>query len=242
VHKKTDEPLFQFHGHAVGFSGRLTRPFDVPVDAIASCALPPSGGYASARSGEEGYRMREIVRVGRVTSQVTGSKHEGEYAWNTVCISTIEGLDILGQVTADRITAVLSVKRPFKGDPVFSIAGSRFENLRIAGERVEVEFHSNVERWAEDAARRDPKFSVHTAPPGFCLVTTAVSNAKCSRVVEAPHIVEVPQFGRIVLGEYWITPYSRSLTMFRAEMGCGFEGMFEGPNVGGNGVRYPPYP
>lgn len=242
MHKKIDEPLFQFHGHAVGFAGRLTRPFDVPIDAIASCALPPSGGYASARSREGGYKLREIIRIGRIASQVTGSKHEEEGAWNTVCISTIEHLDILGQITADRITAVLSVKRPFRGDPVFSLAGSRFENLRIAGERVDIEFHPNVERWAEDAVRQDPKFNLHSTPPGSCVVTSAVANLRCSRVADAPNVVEIPQFGRIVLGEYWITPYSRSLTMFRAEMGCGYEGRLEGPNVGGNGVRYPPYP
>ena len=127
MHRPSVGPRYFFNAYAVGFSGKITKPFDAMIDAQASCALPPDGGYASSRV--ENFRLKEIISFSAAIAQVNGSPHDEEKAWNQVATSTIENLNIQGQITADRITAVMSIKRPYYGEPVFRIIGCRFENL-----------------------------------------------------------------------------------------------------------------
>jgi hypothetical protein len=236
MHRPTEDPRYFFNAYATGFSGRITKPFDQLIDVQASCALPPSGGYASSRV--DGFRLKEIISFSSAYTQVTGSAHDEEQAWNQVATSTIENLNIQGQVTADRVTAWMSIKRGYKTElPVFRILGCRFDNLFVSGDPVSLEFDQSIETWAEAVQ----KFSPYQPPKGNVIVGSAVQNVKAKGLIE-PNIIDVPDFGRVILGEYLITPNARSLTMFRVEMGCGFEGSGGGGNVGGNGTQYPPYP
>jgi hypothetical protein len=49
------------------------------------------------------------------------------------------------------------------------------------------------------------------------------------------HIVEIPGFGRIILGELRVTPDSVQLVSIRAELGCPIRGMVTGPAAAGGG-------
>jgi len=234
MHKPAEGPRYFFNAYASGFYGRITRPFDQLIDVQASCSLPASGGYASARV--DGFRLKEIISFSATYTQVTGSAHDEEQAWNQVATSTIENLDIQGQVTASRVTAIMSIKRGYDAQlPVFRIIGCRFENLMVGGSPVTVEFNQDVETW--EAAVKE--FSPSGPPPGDIIVATAVKSMQASGKI-GPNIIEVPDFGRVIIGEYLITPYARSLAMFRVEMGCGTEGEGGGGYVGGNGARFPP--
>jgi hypothetical protein len=51
--------------------------------------------------------------------------------------------------------------------------------------------------------------------------------------------IRVPGFGTVYLGEYYVTRYSRRLSMLRVELGCPVRGTVTTNVVGGNGSDYP---
>jgi hypothetical protein len=230
MHRPSTGPRFFFNAHAVGFSGKITKPFDAMIDAQASCALPPDGGYVSARV--ENFRLKEVISFSAAYTQVNGSAHDEEEAWNQVATSTIENLNIQGQLTADRITAVMSIKRPYQGNPIFRIIGCRFDNLTVGGSPATVEFNQAIDTW--EAA------GDHFQPLHRDIIVGSAALKVTSPFLTEGNVLDVPDFGLVTLGEYLITPYARSLSMFRVEMGCGTEGDGGGGYVGGNGSRYPP--
>jgi hypothetical protein len=54
------------------------------------------------------------------------------------------------------------------------------------------------------------------------------------------HFVEIPDFGRIFLGEVIASPTTVRLTMIRAELGCTIGGSIGGVTVNSNGNTVPP--
>lgn len=134
---------FRFHGNAIGAAGRISKPFSDVIEVQAAAALPQIGGYGSARSA--GFKYREILHFDLAHSEVTGSpgRTDGVNAvFETRITSTVEGLNIMGMVTADRVVATLASKYTTPtsdGEPSVRLIGTRFENLKIAGIPVEVD-------------------------------------------------------------------------------------------------------
>jgi hypothetical protein len=132
---------YRFNGHAIGAAGRINNPFQEIIEIQAAAALPEIGGYGTARSNN--FRYREILQFEAAHSEVTGSKSNGNSAevYNSLIKSTVEGLNIMGMVTADRVVANLVSVHDGGPDsePSIKLAGSRFENLRIAGVPVKVD-------------------------------------------------------------------------------------------------------
>src|SRR5690349_6452338 len=95
-------PRFLFHAHATGVSGRITRPFDEALDVQAASALPPSGGYSSAR--QHSIRIREILSIDVARTETSGSLHESKQANVTSATAIVEGFDLCGVVVASGIT------------------------------------------------------------------------------------------------------------------------------------------
>lgn len=54
------------------------------------------------------------------------------------------------------------------------------------------------------------------------------------------HLIELPDLGRIFLGEVTIYPHSTSLTMIRAELGCEQTGQLDAASGAINGTTFPP--
>ena len=67
---------------------------------------------------------------------------------------------------------------------------------------------------------------------------TAVDDVIPGRVFG--HVIELPAFGRIFLGEIVASPDIVQLTMLRAELGCAVSGSASAASVNGNGNRVPP--
>jgi hypothetical protein len=125
---------FQYHALAVGASGRIERPFDEIIPAKASLALPETGGFGSVRV--EHYRFREILSFDAAYAVVAGSFSERNGgSHDALATVVIEGLDVLGAVTADRIVARIASSHPLdpKKERSITALGSYFENLRIGG-------------------------------------------------------------------------------------------------------------
>jgi len=142
----TTTRTFHYHASAHALSGDLTRPVPHVIEVQAGISLPSTGGAGS--SHVENFRVDEVVSFKRAYSHVAGSvKDENNSKIHTThATATIEGLNILDVVTADRVVARLSSSfeepppakpGPFEGKVL--LVGSKFENLRIAGYQVEVE-------------------------------------------------------------------------------------------------------
>jgi hypothetical protein len=137
---------FHYHASAHALSGELTRPVQRVIEVQAGISLPSTGGVGS--SHVENFRVDEVVSFKRGYSHVAGSVKEepGKKIHTTHATATVEGLNILDVVAADRIVARLSSSfeepppekpGPFEGKVL--LVGSKFENLSIAGYQVDVE-------------------------------------------------------------------------------------------------------
>jgi hypothetical protein len=129
--------------HGYGFSARIDRPFEHLVDVHAGSTLPTTGGFETSRT--ENFRLKEIISYRAAYSVVGSSRNPKDDTYNSSVTATIEGLNILDMVTADRIVArVTSKQRLDEEEPTILSIGSRFENLRIAGCPVQVDLDNEL--------------------------------------------------------------------------------------------------
>src|SRR5277367_1748212 len=134
---------FLYHAEAVGATGYITLPVKETMEIQASVALPITGGHGSSRV--ENCRHRNYFSFRVAESHVAGSHTEKDHAYESLATTTIEGINILDVVTCDRVIARLTSKFPDDGsEPSFVPLGSRFENLRIAGHKVEVDMATDL--------------------------------------------------------------------------------------------------
>jgi hypothetical protein len=122
-------------------SGVLTTPFQEIIPTQASSNLADFGGYGTGHS--EDFTHRNIIRFDRAHTEVTGSRTHmlgPNPTFSTLVKASVEGLDIMGMVTADRVVAnLVSTYVDVPGaEPAVNLIGSRFENLRIGGIPVKV--------------------------------------------------------------------------------------------------------
>lgn len=250
------ERTFLYHAHASGVSGRITLPFNEIIPVQAPAAIPTTGGYCATRV--ENFRYRDIVSFRSATSIVSGEFSAKEQAHETLMTATIEGLNILDMVTADVIVARLTSRHSQDGgEPSIIPLGSYFENLRIAGCKVKAplntepfvrcpryqELRQFINEDAEIRSRLSRGFADVSAQPrnGALLCSLASDvNLDCRELKADGHAIHVPQFGTVYLAEFLITPYSRSITMLRAELGSPVQGQVMSGGGSGNGEPYPP--
>jgi hypothetical protein len=250
------EKRFLYHGEAVAASGVITLPFQEVIDIQASVSLPTSGGYGSSRV--DGFKYRELLSFASAHSVVIGAYSNADKAWQTLATTTIEKLDVMGVVTADRIVARITSKHPVNGaEPSIIPLGSSFENLRIAGVPVAVDLATDLfttlgtftglqKAYASDAKSLDPMLMVasdgKTLPQskaGMCGVTLVRGCGYRDKANVTKNAIKVEHFGTVYLAEMYVDGNARRLTMLRIEMGCPVEGGMDFGAVGGNGVPYP---
>ncbi len=138
-------PRFLYHAQASGLSGRITSPFEENIDVKAPSALPPTGGYSSARHSD--FRLRNVLSYNEVRTEASGSFNDRTEAHETSVTATLENFNLNDVVLADTITARLSSFHPASkpDQPNISPRGSFFKGLRIAGR--DIELISNVDRY-----------------------------------------------------------------------------------------------
>lgn len=139
----TNERMFWFRGNTMAVGGRIESPVNENIDAQATCTLPPTGGFAAASAGRFNYK--NIIRFERAASTVSGQKvkHGETTAGETLVTVTIEGLNVLDVITADRVVARMTSKHAkdqgeTRSQPEILPFGSHFENLRIGGVPIEL--------------------------------------------------------------------------------------------------------
>jgi len=249
----TSTQKFHYHANAYVLGGRFTRPVQHTIEVQAATSLPPTGGNGSARV--ENFRFNEHVSFKAGYSHVSGSEKEekGQIIHTTMATAVVEGLNILDVVTADRIVARLSSSfDPAEEESRILVIGSRFENLRVAGYKIEVELHHELalkldtfeavrKEFASNAdfqkMAKDP-FNMGKLPSKIeahgvlhCSLVNDIRPANCPGVLphgHYGHVLEVPEFGKIHLAEVLFQYGRKTLTMLRLELGS--------PNGGGTTV------
>ncbi|HEY1895331.1 MAG TPA: hypothetical protein VGG62_03620 [Terracidiphilus sp.] len=126
-----------YHAEAGVLHARLQLPLVQEIKPQAFTKLPERGGYLSQHAHD--YRLEGVVSFRSAYTQVAGN-HDVKpgHGFSTVATSVIEDLNVLDVVTADRVVAQISTEHPLAGYvPHISFLGTRFENLRIAGHKVD---------------------------------------------------------------------------------------------------------
>jgi hypothetical protein len=241
---------FHYHASAFALSGHLKRPVEHLIEVQGGTTLPTSGGHGSAHV--ENFRFDHAVSFKAGYAHVSGSeKVEGNKTIHTtLSTSVVEGLNVLDVVTADRIVARLASSfEPGSAESSILLLGSRFENLRVAGCKIDVELDHELAMKLDtfEAARNEFKKSAEfrkmTADPFdsskvqkkveahgkiCCSFVKDLSSSNCPGVKHHGHngyVLEVPEFGKIYLAEVKLEHGRKTLTMLRVELGS--------PNGGG---------
>jgi hypothetical protein len=262
---RPEKQQFFFHGAALALGGEITRPFSEIIETQAATSLPTVGGYGAARV--EKFRYRDLISFERATSVVTGSTRDGVH--DTLSTVTVEGLNIMNVVTADKVVARLTSSHPAIGDVSLLPVGSYFENLRIAGvtfaprphevlercgrlSELESRYHSEDTPFVDPQGRPyrfpEPKTEAAAAAQGGqvrriddCVVVTSIFDHPPSGPWEVGPGggIYIANFGEIRLGQYVVTRESRRLTMIVIHLGCAIHGQVSIAEDVGNGTGYP---
>ena len=258
---------YNAHGHAL--SGEILRPFHETIEVQAAMSLPARGGYGSARV--ENFRLKGAVSFRSASTQVMGSFDADTKNHTTLVSTTIEGLNFLDVVTADRIVMRLAshfhldndANRPVVDrEPHITVLGSHFVNLRIAGHLAKIEFDHELflridtfealrEELKSNAGFRkmalDPyhteKRQEHPRDRGIVLCSLVKDiHVDCPGVTRKGHVLTVPEFGKVYVAELIAEHSRRTLTMLRFELGSPGRGGGTAGSGQSNGSSYPPTP
>lgn len=136
-----------YHGAATLLEMELKEPFRENVRPQARVELRGEGERSHYEFKHAGpFRLEGIASYQSGYTQVAGArslKPQGRYS--TLVTSAIEGLNILDVLTADRVVAQVSTAHPLFGSvPEVSFIGTRFENLQIAGHKVELDTNLEI--------------------------------------------------------------------------------------------------
>jgi hypothetical protein len=238
---------FHFRAQAHAFSGEIHHPFWYPIKAKASTSLPTIGGLATAR--HEHFSCHEFMSFTRAHTHVSG-REVAKNVFVTNATTMVENLDIEGVLTADRIVCRLNSTYDSKHPEGLILAdGSRFENLRIAGHKVDVIFRhgvleecDNFEKLRNKIAAEKKSGKVVGVGDGvvvFTLVEKIVTDLPYVPK-DGGYIFEVPNFGKVTVAEIFAEPAARTLTMLHLELGSPQTANLTVAEGGTNGKPPPP--
>jgi hypothetical protein len=250
------EHRFIYSASAVGLSGTVVRPTAIQIPAQASSSLGPTGGIG--RSRVENFDVPGLVSFTQASSELSGSR-ESDGLYRTLAGATVEQLNVMDMVTADRIRCQLAAQTGEQHkEPSIVVSAAIVENLRILGEPVKISWEPSIQTQLTtyqsvlSRAQSDKKFrstsgidledmqrgSSSDRRPVLCTIVLRFDTLE-------PHIqiqgncIQIPNFGRLFVGEMLICPESRSLTMLRFQLGSPVKGDFTAASAMANGVRYP---
>jgi hypothetical protein len=253
---RVDAIVHTFSADAFAFSADLQAP-QKAIEKQAAVKLP------STSTGGYDYRPAEPKHIGGIVSYGGGyAQVEGytnaEGSAITLATAVVEDLNILDVLTIDRVVAQITTEHaPNNLVPSVSFLGTRFENLRIAGQQIEIEPHHDIlgakpdndESYLDNGgvlsriAQQYSKIRSIVGLPKWASdqfnwdpAATDRQQIKCSLVKSvsgAPgksfgHVIELPFFGRIYLMELTVKRVVKTVPA-RAEL------MTPGPRLEASG-------
>jgi hypothetical protein len=254
------DKTFYYQASASPLGGQMQQPFSAPIPSPASSALSAAGGFASSHS--EAFNHENIVSFTAAHTRISGHEAPDGKEFSTLVTTVVEGLNILEIVTAKRVVAQLAVAYPKDGNPRrIATAGSHFEGLRVGGYDADPKLNGNLLRSPVDLTKiqeigeqqskafqgtkwltdrygwTGSQQKVDAALTMCSLVTTLASEIPFST---AGHAIDIPDFGRIFLGELLVSHGFAQLSMVRAELGCNVHASLTVSVAGSGGTLMPP--
>ena len=131
-------PEYRFRASASSITGELQRPSKITVPPLEKVELVENGHICK--------RLAKCNRDGLISFEEAyleaGRSHDDIHDRQTsYALAVIEGLNVAEMLTADRVVSRMSVYSPVKdyfGEHTFDITGSYFENLKIAGYKIDL--------------------------------------------------------------------------------------------------------
>jgi hypothetical protein len=235
-----EQATHYYKAEAAVLGAELEKPLQEKVRPQAYVELSQYGAYQFRHA--EPFRLEGLISYRSGYSQVTGQKSSKVgRGFTTLTTSAVEDLNILDVVTADRVVGRISTEHPAigpdstQGDQVPSITflGTRFENLRIGGQKVEVimdreilgpkpegdksyfdektvtdKIHAQYKTLSETKHR--PDWMTERYPEGGNGWNK--NEMHCSLVgkieggpLSFGHVIDLPHFGKVFLGELTVT-------------------------------------
>ena len=222
-----------YHAEADVLSADLEQPLHDKVRPRAQVKLYERGdGSFYQFKYAEPFHLEGIISYESGYTQVAGSRSSKPgHGFATLATSVVENLNVLDVLTADRVVGRISTEHPLDGQvPSVTFLGTRFENLKIAGQKVGVIPNLEIlgakpaddrsyldEQSVTDRLRRQyEKISqAEGLPDWVCddylqdrIPGQKPHEAHCSLVDSVKdypnsfgHVIDVPHFGKIFLGE-----------------------------------------
>jgi hypothetical protein len=257
------DPVHDYYAEANVLTANLEHPLRDEIKPRVHVKLPKDGHYKFKQA--DPFRFEGILSYQSGYTQVAGHPSAKIAVFTSLATSVLEGLNVLDVITADRVVAQISTVHPAYGTgqvPSVAFLGTRFDNLRIGGHKVEVERsldilgprHDDDRSYFEDGEVLDriskqyetiakaenlPDWAASEYPKGRPalngsgqLECSVVSGVKGAPGTPFGHVIDLPHFGKIFLGELKVErepgnpskgvydKYKFHLTMVRLEMGC----------------------
>lgn len=129
-----EQKIYALRADANALGGYLDKPVEKAIPTLAPVSLPAVGGVATARS--EAFTLDEIVSCSRAYTRVSGREQTTKGKSSILVTAVVEDLNILEVVRAERVVAQITIELSAEGRRLgFSLAGSGFEGLRVAGQK-----------------------------------------------------------------------------------------------------------
>lgn len=134
-----------YHCSAYAIAGEFYRPVQRSLPVQGGTVLAVTGGYSSQHIGR--YCLDDLVSFENAYVEVGGSYDQSHDTQTSYFCSVIEGLNVMDMLTADRVVArmmVYSPKGDHGGEHTFDITGSYFDNVKIAGRRIDAKLDTGA--------------------------------------------------------------------------------------------------
>jgi hypothetical protein len=222
-----------YHSDAFVLSADLEQPLRRKIRPIAGLELCESGDgdYYEYKHAEH-FRLDGILSFESGYTQI-GSHKCAEHGNATLTTAAIANINVLDVVTADRVVAQIFTEYSANSRvPSVSFLGTRFENLRIGGKKIDVGLNLGVlgAKPADDQPYMQDSGSWQTENQ---VQTTLVQSV--TGIQSVGKVIDLPPFGKIYLAELILKRkpdpddpgefvYSITLEMMRLELGCQVKG------------------
>jgi hypothetical protein len=262
--------FYYLHASANALGGILETPHKRVIPSQASSSLPEVGGHATNRteafnfeeilscktaytrltssrveedgsyatlvtSVVEGLNILDVVKADRIVAQIS-VEHPGGITPPVFSFagSHFDGLKLGGcSVNPDFNERLFGVET---GD---GVGWSIFQDVghQQAVKMVQKAKTAKNTEWVQD------RFGWMTPRPKgdgcvLCSLVDGINQPAPGRAIG--HVLQIPHFGKIVLGEMLVFPTTVQLSMIRAELGCANSGSVTAAMSRGGGGHYPP--
>jgi len=234
----TKQPAHTYYATADLLSAEFEEPLRERIAPRAYVKLPKDGHYQFKQA--DPFRLDGLISYRSGYTQVAGHKSpKPGHGFTTLSTSVVEDINVLDVITADRVVAQISTEHPVydpengQTDAVPSVTflGTRFDNLRIGGHKVELERHldilgpkpANEKSYFDEGevfdrissqykninkTRNLPDWAgeQYQWDPDVALRKGQVKCSLVNSVTGAPgiqfgHVLDIPHFGKIFLAE-----------------------------------------